>query len=103
MEQENQTEKVELEIRGEKITIRCPLGESDSYRRAAKKVTEEIGNLQSLTGNRLDQAKVLSLVAVNFCHELMMKEKEFSNELATARKRVETIISQIDSIGENLS
>ncbi|MCR4553403.1 MAG: cell division protein ZapA [Succinivibrionaceae bacterium] len=96
-------EKVDVEVHGEKFTLRCPAGEGDTFRRAAKDVNRAIGDMQNLTGNRLELTKILSLVAINFSHDLIMKEKEFDGRLVKARDQVKTIINKIDAIGDDFS
>lgn len=59
--------------------------------------------MQNLTGNKLELNKILSLVAVNFCHDLIAKDKEFENKLLAAKDQVKTIINRIDAIGDDFS
>ena len=99
----DEIEKVEVEVHGERFTLRCTAGESDVYRRAAREVNKAIGDMQNLTGNKLELNKILSLVAVNFCHNLIAKDKEFENKLLAAKDQVKTIINRIDAIGDDFS
>lgn len=99
----NDIEKVEVEVNGEKFVLKCPQGESDSYRRAARDVNIAIGEMQALTGNRLDLNKILSLVAINFCRDALAKDKEFEQKIKNSSEKFRKVVNQINAIGDDFS
>lgn len=96
-------EKVEIEVMHKKYTISCKAGESDSFKKAAKTVNNDIHEMQNLTNNRLPIEQVLALVAVNYCKDNLTRDVEMNRELTNIKSKVHSLVSKLDRVGADFS
>ena len=91
--------RIEIAIQGLDFRLRCPEGEEERLREAAKIVEDKIAELKRTSG-LVDSLRITTLAAFHLAYELLSREeKNFrqSAEYKKIQKRLRSLIQEIDT------
>jgi cell division protein ZapA len=91
--------RIEIPIQGQVFKLRCPEGEEERLREAAKLVEEKIAELTQSTG-LVDSFRTALMAAFHLAYEVISREEKsfrHSAEYRKIQKRLKTLVEEIDT------
>jgi len=95
----NLDKRIEISIQGHVFKLRCPDGEEEKLREAAKVVEERIAELAQTSG-MVDTLRIALMAAFYLAYEVLTREdKDFhlSAEYRRIQRRLRSLVEQIDT------
>ncbi len=91
------TKTVEIDINGKHIKVICPEGQEDLLKQAATDLEERYIELQQRS-NTYREDKILTIVALNYCHELKSLKEEHNKSNEELKQRLKNLDSKLNKV-----
>ncbi|MGD8232318.1 cell division protein ZapA [Vibrio sp. TRT 1302] len=86
---------VEVEILGKLTRVNCPAGQEESLINAAARLDDRLKELAAKT-KMTNEVQLLTFVALNFCHELEVRDNDSKQEQDAMIERMELLSASLD-------
>jgi cell division protein ZapA len=87
---------VEVEILGKLTRVNCPAGQEESLINAAARLDDRLKELAAKT-KMTNEVQLLTFVALNFCHELEVRDNDSKQEQDAMVERMELLSASLDN------